>query len=52
MAKNKVISHLMCVECKDRNYTQKVGKARSIGSLNVKKFCTKCKKHHMHKETK
>ena len=52
MAKNKVITHLMCTACKDRNYTQRIGKKRTIGSLNLKKFCSKCKKHHVHKETK
>ncbi len=52
MAKNKVITHLSCTQCKERNYTQKVGKNRAIGSLKLKKFCSRCRKHHEHKETK
>ncbi|TET33399.1 50S ribosomal protein L33 [Candidatus Dependentiae bacterium] len=52
MAKNKVITQLVCTECKMRNYTQRLTKTRTIGSLNIKKFCAKCRKHHLHKETK
>ncbi|MBT3455458.1 50S ribosomal protein L33 [bacterium] len=52
MAKNRVISHLVCEDCRERNYTQVVPKKRSIGSLKLKKFCFKCRKHVGHKETK
>ncbi|MBN1549101.1 50S ribosomal protein L33 [Candidatus Babeliales bacterium] len=52
MAKNRVISHLVCSECKERNYSQVVAKSRSVGSLQVRKHCRRCKKHQMHKESK
>ncbi|MDP3889388.1 MAG: 50S ribosomal protein L33 [bacterium] len=52
MAKNKVITHLACSQCKERNYTQKVGKKRTIGSLKLNKFCSRCRKHQEHKESK
>ncbi len=52
MAKNKVVTHLMCEQCKERNYTQVVGKKRTVGSLKLSKFCRRCKKHNAHKETK
>jgi large subunit ribosomal protein L33 len=52
MAKNRVITHLACEECKERNYTQVVTKKRSVGSLKLSKFCPRCRKHEMHKETK
>lgn len=53
MAKRKkVITHLVCTEDKSRNYTQVVSKVRQVGSLNVSKFCAKCRKHTAHKETK
>lgn len=52
MAKNRVYSHLACQECKERNYSQLVGKGRSIGALKLKKYCPRCRKHVEHKETK
>jgi len=52
MAKNRVTTHLVCENCKERNYTQVVGKNRSVGSLKLKKHCSRCRKHAMHKETK
>ncbi|MDZ4154180.1 50S ribosomal protein L33 [Methylicorpusculum sp.] len=52
MAKNRVTTHLVCEECKERNYTQTVSKKRAVGALKLKKFCPRCREHHMHKETK
>ena len=44
---DKVI--LTCTECLSRNYvTEKNKKTR----LEIKKYCPKCKKHTLHKETK
>ena len=33
MAKNRVTTHLVCEQCKERNYTQVVSKKRTVGSL-------------------
>jgi large subunit ribosomal protein L33 len=52
MAKNRVTSHLVCAECKERNYTQVVNKKRTVGSLKLKKFCSRCRAHNEHKEVK
>jgi large subunit ribosomal protein L33 len=52
MAKNRVTTHLACNQCKERNYTQVVGKNRTAGSLVRKKYCWRCRKHNEHKETK
>ncbi|TET06530.1 50S ribosomal protein L33 [Candidatus Dependentiae bacterium] len=52
MAKNRVTTHLACKECKERNYSQVVSKNRKVGALQLKKFCSRCRKHTEHKETK
>ena len=52
MAKDRVVSHLACTQCKMRNYTQIVTKKRKVGSLELNKFCSKCRGHQAHKETK
>jgi large subunit ribosomal protein L33 len=52
MAKNRVTTHLACEVCKERNYSQTVNKKRTVGSLKLSKYCSRCRKHHAHKETK
>ncbi|HEX2977718.1 MAG TPA: 50S ribosomal protein L33 [Candidatus Babeliales bacterium] len=53
MAKKKrVITALSCEQCRERNYSQVVSGKRSVGSLQLSKYCSHCRKHTMHKETK
>ena len=52
MAKNRTIIHLECKDCGLRNYSQRVSKKRAFGKLALNKFCSKCRKHVVHKETK
>lgn len=48
--KNKVI--LTCSECFSRNYTVDKSEGVSGKRLELKKYCPKCGKHTIHKETK
>lgn len=43
---------LICEECLSRNYVTTKNKANSTNRLVIKKFCKKCNKHTIHKETK
>lgn len=52
MAKNRVIVHFECGGCGGRNYSKRVAKGRQFGKLALNKYCSKCRKHHTHKETK
>ncbi|MBY0353060.1 50S ribosomal protein L33 [Candidatus Babeliales bacterium] len=52
MAKNRIIMHLECKDCNLRNYSKKVSKKRAFGKLALNKYCSTCKKHSTHKETK
>lgn len=52
MAKNRTIITLECTECKSRNYSKMVSKKRAFGKLTLKKYCSKCRFHTGHKETK
>ena len=47
---DKVI--LTCTECLSRNYSTTRKKKNSTERLELKKFCPKCGKHTLHKETK
>jgi large subunit ribosomal protein L33 len=42
---------LACSECESRNY-RTTRKPEDKGQLSLKKFCPKCKRHTVHKETK
>lgn len=42
---------LICQECLSRNYEIKKDKSTSV-RFEVKKYCKKCNKHTLHKESK
>ena len=48
--REKVI--LVCEECLSRNYTVDKNKLSNPNRMVIKKFCKKCNKHTVHKETK
>lgn len=43
---------LVCEECLSRNYTTEKNKLNTTDRVIVKKFCKRCNKHTVHKETK
>jgi len=43
---------LVCTECKERNYNTSKNKKNDPDRMEVKKYCSKCKKHTLHKEGK
>lgn len=49
MSKSKVI--LLCDECLSRNYSY-LKTEGSDKKIEIKKHCTKCNKHTLHKETR
>jgi len=48
--REKVI--LVCEECLSRNYTTTKNKSNSTKRLELKKYCPRCNKSTLHKETK
>ncbi|TCT21060.1 LSU ribosomal protein L33P [Melghiribacillus thermohalophilus] len=49
MAKKVVLA---CSECSSRNYTTEKRDSASGSRLEIKKYCKKCGKHTLHRETK
>ena len=43
---------LQCQTCKERNYTTVKHKKNDPDRLEIQKFCPRCRKHTVHKETK
>jgi large subunit ribosomal protein L33 len=50
MPREKII--LACGECKNRNYFTMKNKRLHPERVEWKKYCPRCNKHQMHKETK
>ncbi len=43
---------LACEQCRSRNYTTTKNKRKTPDKLAFKKYCSFCKTHTVHKETK
>ena len=43
---------MACTECKERNYTTEKNRRNDPGRLELMKFCRRCRKHTLHRETK
>lgn len=43
---------LKCTECSEHNYSTSKNKSNTKGRLELKKYCPRCRKHTLHKETK
>ncbi len=43
---------LVCEECKEVNYFTSINHKNVKDKLKIKKFCSRCKKHTVHKEGK
>ena len=50
MAREKII--LACGDCKNRNYFTMKNKRTHPARVEWKKYCPRCNKHVVHKETK
>lgn len=43
---------LTCSECLSRNYSTQKNKQTQVKRMEIMKYCKKCGKHTLHKETK
>ena len=43
---------LACSDCKERNYTTEKNRRNDPGRIELKKYCSRCRKHTLHRETK
>jgi large subunit ribosomal protein L33 len=50
--KNDKMVVLACEDCKERNYTTTKNKKTNKERMELKKFCSRCNRHTVHKETK
>ena len=43
---------MACVDCKERNYITKKNRRNTPDRLELKKFCSRCRKSTTHRETR
>jgi len=43
---------LACVDCKERNYITKKNRRNDPNRMEMSKFCSRCGKHTVHRETR
>lgn len=43
---------LACQECKNRNYITRKNRRNTPDRLSIKKFCSHCRAHNEHRETR
>ena len=51
-ASARVIITLECAVCRERNYSTTKNKRANTEKLKLSKYCSRCRKHTEHKETK
>ena len=55
MAKGKgdrLIITLGCTECRERTYTSQKSRRNDPDRMELNKFCPRCRKHQLHRETR
>jgi large subunit ribosomal protein L33 len=52
MAENRIKITLACSECESRNYDLTKNRTKHPERVEYKKYCSRCRKHTAHKETK
>ncbi|MEA3308882.1 MAG: 50S ribosomal protein L33 [Chloroflexota bacterium] len=43
---------LACTVCKEQNYLTEKNRRNDRGRLELKKYCSRCRQHTLHRETK
>ncbi len=49
---NRIVVTLQCTECKERTYTTEKNRKNTQNRLELEKYCPRCHKHVMHRETR
>jgi len=54
MAKKAIrtVITLACTECRERNYTTQKNRKNDSSRIEFNKYCPRCRRHTLHRETK
>ena len=48
----RVVITLACTECREHNYTSEKNRRNDPSRLELEKYCPRCRRHRLHRETK
>ena len=51
-AENRPVITLACTECRERTYTTEKNKKNDPNRLELRRYCPRCRRHTLHRETK
>ncbi|HEY8490544.1 MAG TPA: 50S ribosomal protein L33 [Dehalococcoidia bacterium] len=49
---DRIVIHLACTECRERTYTTTKNRRNDPDRLELNKFCPRCRRHRLHRETR
>lgn len=49
---DRLIITLGCTECRERTYSTQKSRRNDPDRLELRKFCPRCRKHQLHRETR
>ncbi len=49
---DRVVVTLACSDCRERNYTTIKNRRNDPDRLELRKFCPRCRRHHVHREVR
>ncbi len=49
---DRVIITLECTACRERNYVTQKNRRNDPGRLELRKYCPRCRRHQVHRETR
>ena len=48
----RLVIHLACTQCQERNYTTEKNKKNDSGRIELSKFCPRCRVRTLHREVR
>jgi large subunit ribosomal protein L33 len=51
-AENRLVITLACTECRERTYTTEKNKKNDPNRLELRRYCPRCRRHTLHRESK
>lgn len=49
---NRLVITMACTDCRSRNYVTSKNRVKHPDRLQLKKYCSTCRKHSVHREAK
>ncbi|MCL4509313.1 MAG: 50S ribosomal protein L33 [Chloroflexi bacterium] len=49
-AENRIVIDMACATCRSRNYTTTKNRKNTVTRLELRKFCSHCRQHTVHRE--